>query len=161
MENLIIPTLIWSFARSDHALGRFLTLKHNQGASPFYQYSRNYYLAEMKFRSISWKQHSTREIGLYSQGSKTSYPQISRSSKTERFCVKILSYRSGIWLAPSEHCVWDLSNFRVVLIPKKYISRLRDIREYGDKTSYRLANKGPRILPVAMKYNTRAGNGIW
>ena len=81
--------------------------------------------------------------GLYSLSGKTSYRKISWSLEAARFGFKLFQ---SLWnLAGTSAALLPmcLSNFRAIRPLQHPISRLRDFTRFGDKTSYRLVNRGP------------------
>ena len=87
--------------------------------------------------------------GLYSLSGKTSYRKISWSLEAARFGFKLfqsLWNLAGTSAALLPRC---LSNFRAIRPLQHPISRLRDFTRFGDKTSYRLVNRGPGTCRIS------------
>ena len=85
--------------------------------------------------------------GLYSLSGKTPYHQISWSHGAARLDVILIVSHwnlAGISAALLPMC---LSNFRAIRKVLTRISRLRDFTRFCGKTSVRLVNRGPAILP--------------
>ena len=80
--------------------------------------------------------------GLYSLSGKTSYRKISWSLEAARFRFKLFQL---LWNLASTSAALPrcLSNFRAIRPLQHPISRHRDFRRFGGKTSYRLVNRGP------------------
>ena len=101
--------------------------------SNFLRASRLYLQPFLETRSVWEKAPSCsvkRTQGLYSLSGKTSYRKIS----TPRDSGLNFSNRSEIWQVPRQ--------------PLQHpISRLRDFTRFGGKTSYRLVNRGPVVIP--------------
>ena len=94
-------------------------------------------------------------LGLYSLSGKTSYRKISWSLEAARFGFKLfqsLWNLAGTSAALLPRC---LSNFRAIRPLQHPISRLRDFTRFGDKTSYRLVNRGPTVSTLHCRPRAR------
>ena len=96
--------------------------------------------------TVRWQsRHESKLLGLYSLSGKTSYLKISWSLEASRFGFKLfksLWNLAGTSVALLPRC---LSYFRAIRPLQHPISRLRDFRRFGSKTSCRLVYRGPEL----------------